>query len=409
MSALQSGIRPTPRLAIGVAALFSFSLLLSGCEQHTAESKSSAEEKAPPHDSFPNDTALFLAGLKGPADGPYHELEQTDAWKSYAAHFDQTWQKALRDQFAPVDAFQKRVLANIHTGSPYLFYPFSGPDVLYQVHFFPDATRMVYVGLEPVGNLKRPEMYKLKTLERELSAWSQALKSIFVRSFFVTSEMDQDFRGQVSDGNAQIILLLLARSGDTIDDLKFGHLEADGQFAVDDAALKKHKVVKIEFHHGDEKTERTLYYFSTDLSDSNKTNTAGFVQDPSFQHFLEKQGTADTLVKSASFLLHWKMCDGIRNFILTHSNLILEDDTGIPYHFLKAPEWKVDLFGEYSHPDPPFTKEWQTDLAKAFQEPGRAQELGFQLGYGAQRRPSSLILAVHNAAANTQAAAAAKQ
>jgi hypothetical protein len=239
MSALQSGTRPAARLAIGVAASVCFSLLLSGCEQRTTDSKAAPQEKSAPHDAFPNDTALFLAGLKGPPDGPYRELEQTEAWKSYAARFDQTWQKALRDQFAPVDAFQKRVLAGIHTGSPYLFYPFSGPDVLYQVHFFPDATRMVYVGLEPVGNLKRPERYKIPTLGRELSAWSQALNSIFRRSFFVTSEMDQDFRGQVSDGNAQIILLLLARSGDTIDELEFGHLEPDGQFSVDDAALKK--------------------------------------------------------------------------------------------------------------------------------------------------------------------------
>ena len=405
MSALQSGTRPAARLAIGVAASVCFSLLLSGCEQRTTDSKAAPQEKSAPHDAFPNDTALFLAGLKGPPDGPYRELEQTEAWKSYAARFDQTWQKALRDQFAPVDAFQKRVLAGIHTGSPYLFYPFSGPDVLYQVHFFPDATRMVYVGLEPVGNLKRPERYKIPTLGRELSAWSQALNSIFRRSFFVTSEMDQDFRGQVSDGNAQIILLLLARSGDTIDELEFGHLEPDGQFSVDDAALKKHKVVKIEFHHGAETTERTHYYFSTDLSDSDKTHTAGFVQDPSFEHFLEKQGTADTLVKSASFLLHWKMCDGIRGYILTHSNLILQDDTGIPYRFLKGGDWKVDLFGEYSHPDRPFTNEWQTDLAKAFGEPGRAKELGFQLGYGALRRPSSLMLAVH--VPNTQAAAEA--
>ncbi|MGA2149756.1 MAG: hypothetical protein ABSH49_32925 [Bryobacteraceae bacterium] len=402
MFVFQSGIRPSARLAIGVAALIPFSLLLSGCEQHAAENKVLAQEKSSPRDSFPNDTALFLAGLKGRPDGPYRDLEQTEAWKNYSARFDRTWTKALRDQFAPVDAFQKRVLAKLHTGSAYLFYPFSGPDVLYQVHFFPDATRMVYAGLEPVGNLKRPEMYKTETLDRELGAWSEALQSIFRRSFFVTSEMDQDFRGQVSDGNAQIILLLLARSGDTVDEIQFGRLEPDGEFRVDDPGLKKHKVAKIEFHCGAETTERTLYYFSTDLSDSNKAHSAGFVEDPALEHFLEKQGTADTLVKSASFLLHWKMCDAIRGYILTHSNLILEDDSGIPYRFFKAPEWKVELFGQYSHPDPPFTSQWQTDLAKAFDEPGRAQQLGFQLGYGSLRRPSSLLLAVHSA--NTQAA-----
>ena len=96
MSALQSGTRPAARLAIGVAASVCFSLLLSGCEQRTTDSKAAPQEKSAPHDAFPNDTALFLAGLKGPPDGPYRELEQTEAWKSYAARFDQTWQKALR-------------------------------------------------------------------------------------------------------------------------------------------------------------------------------------------------------------------------------------------------------------------------------------------------------------------------
>ena len=32
-----------------------------------------------------------------------------------------------------------------------LYYPFSGPDVLYPTALFPQATRMLYTGLEPVG------------------------------------------------------------------------------------------------------------------------------------------------------------------------------------------------------------------------------------------------------------------
>ena len=87
MFAFQSGIRPSAPLAIGVAALIPFSLLLSGCEQHAAENKVLAQEASPPRDSFPNDTALFLAGLKGRPDGPYHDLEQTDAWKKLRRPF----------------------------------------------------------------------------------------------------------------------------------------------------------------------------------------------------------------------------------------------------------------------------------------------------------------------------------
>ena len=69
---------------------------------------------------------------------------------------------------------------------------------------------------------------------------------------------------------------------------------------------------------------------------------------------------------------------------------------------LKPKEWQVQLYGEYSHPDKPFVNEWQTDLADAFKEPGRVKELGFVLGYGSRRRPSSMMLATRIAAPPAQ-------
>src|SRR5579872_5381501 len=78
-----------------------------------------------------NDTATFLAGMKGRADGPFHALEDTPAWKNYADQFDKTWDHAKTKQFEAVNAFQKRELAPLKTGSNYMFYPFSGPDILY--------------------------------------------------------------------------------------------------------------------------------------------------------------------------------------------------------------------------------------------------------------------------------------
>jgi hypothetical protein len=147
-----------------------------------------------------------------------------------------------------------------------------------------------------------------------------------------------------------------------------------------------HQAVEIRFRHGSEKAERRLIYFSTDLA-------AQFERNPAFANFLKRQGHPDTLVKSASFLLHWKMCAALRQYIMDNSNLILEDDTGVPYHYLQPPQWKVTLFGEYSRPDRPFTKLYQTDLAEAFHDPSRVHNLGFSLGYGSGRRSSSMILA----------------
>ena len=99
------------------------------------------------------------------------------------------------------------------------------------------------------------------------------------------------------------------------------------------------------------------------------------------------------LLKSASFLPHWRMCDSIRNYILENSNLVVQDDTGVPFRDFEASKWDVRLFGAYSHPDRPFQREYQRDLAKAFQAKANVRELGFSLGYGAGRRSSSLMLA----------------
>jgi hypothetical protein len=313
-------------------------------------------------------------------------LEATNSWKSYSAEITHTWNQAQKDQFESVDAFQKRELAGLHTGSSFVFYPFSGPDVLYMEHFFPNGKTYVLAGLEHVGTLKTPAEYTGKNLDRELNGWKQALASIFNRSFFVTSEMDSQFHGRVANGLLPMILLLLARSDDTIDDLRYGHLDDSGSFLPDDPRAAKHKAVEVTFHRPGETGSRTLYYFDTNLSTEFETH-------PGFRQFLKRHGWSDTLVKSASFLLHWQMCSALRGYILDSSNLILEDDTGVPYRYFENSTWQVKLFGDYSRPDHPFRKEYQPDLANAFQDTSKVHELGFSLGYGYGRRPSSMILA----------------
>ena len=371
--------------------LLGFILLVSACGQHDTKA---ALDQPPPKAAFSpnvfNDTAQFLAGIPGRADGPFHALESDPAWQKYSTALTEKWKTADAKQFGAIDAFQKRELAGQYSPSKFLFYPLSGPDVLYATRFFPDATTMVFAGLEPVGHIRKPGSYKPDNLEKELNGWEKGLSSIFNRSFFVTSEMDSHFRGRVADGLLQTMLLLLARSGHTIEGVRYGHLEQSGEFAPEPESLEKQEKVKqeavaISYHRGTETITRTVYYYSGDL--------AGDFDSKAFPKFVDHQGKPDTLVKSGSFLLHWKQCEELRNFILAKSNLILEDDTGVPYRFFKEPEWKVTLYGEYSAPDRPFKAQYQKDLAKAFQDPSRVKELGFSLGYGAWRRPSSLILA----------------
>ena len=386
MSLLRTSFRMPRRGVALLATMVSAALLCLG------QGGAQAPAAAPPPSATEipaqlcNDTANFLGGLKGRADGPFHQLEETPEWQKYAGEFNKSWETSQTKQFQAVDAFQKRELASLHTNSTFLFYPFSGPDILYAQHFFPDARLTVFAARENVGDVLEPNHYKPANIEKELAGWREGIKSIFDRTFFVTSEMDQQFHGKVHDGILPLMLLLLARNGNVIDYVRYGRLTDNGEFVPEAANVPRHHAVEIHYRHPSETRSRILYYFRTDLG-------APFEKEPSFSRFLTHLGRPDTLVKSASFLLHWGQFAAIRKYILDNSNLILQDDTGVPYRMLKPTEWQVQLFGEYSHPDKPFTNEWQTDLADAFKEPGRVKELGFVLGYGSRRRPSSMMLA----------------
>jgi hypothetical protein len=361
------------------------SLIVSGCSTQAPEGIAPPARDARA-DAY-NDDAQFLAGLEVRADSPYRPLEETAEWKQYAADLGDRWSIAESKHLEPIDAFQQRELAPLDSRSDFVFYPFGGPDALYVTRFFPEATLYVLCGLEPVGDILTapvnghyPASY--------LRLWTRALSSIFNRSFFITSEMDHYFRGRAATGVLPVICLLLARSGHTIDGVQFGRIDDSGAYVVDaDTAGGQHVGVQIRFHNNSDSIQRTLCYFSTELG-------VGFATNPGFSRYVHSLGVAHTLIKSGSFLLHGKDFSALRAQILEISDLILEDDTGIPYRYFTNPPWRVNLFGGYSKPDAPFEGDYQKDLDADFQDPGKVRAMGFTLGYGASLRQTSLILAV---------------
>ena len=88
--------------------------------------------------------------------------------------------------------------------------------------------------------------------------------------------------------------------------------------------------MKIVFSDGSG-PHQTLYYFSTDLSDDG-------VKRSGFLAFCAKLGTADSFVKSASYLMHSGGFGTVRSFLLDHSATVLEDDSGIPLAYFDSKE-----------------------------------------------------------------------
>jgi len=246
-------------------------------------------------------------------------------------------------------AFQQRELSGSSIANSTVFYPFSGPDALMLTIFFPRSPTYVMVGLEPAGTLPAPKQLAGKDLGEYLSSVRETIDSELSRSFFITRQMDRQFRGQVTDGLFLPILQLLVRTDHTILGFRYVRLNDAGQIV--ERAANYHapgkignKGVELDFRTESDQSVHKLFYFSVNLSDERLR------QDPAFLSFLNSLKGATTFLKATSYMLHKPEFSMIRERILSGSNAILQDDSGIPYHFFSDGHWRVQLFGDYIRP-----------------------------------------------------------
>ena len=107
-------------------------------------------------------------------------------------------------------------LSALRSQTPAVFYPFSGPDVLYADTLFPDSKYLLMAGLEPVGTI--PDLAQLQQngkLAPYLAQIKTSLFTILAASFFKTKDMKTDFNNQLVDGLMPAMVVFLARQGYT--------------------------------------------------------------------------------------------------------------------------------------------------------------------------------------------------
>ena len=221
-----------------------------------------------------DDTARFLAGMPPSAGSPLTPLTQDPAWQHHARRFDAAFAQLEARQLAKIRTWANTNLAAPH---PTMFYMFSGPDFLYADAFYSRATTYVLSGLEPVGSA--PDLTRLSYggLGYTLYNVERSLGSILSFSFFITKSMKTDLRAGPMSGTLPILYVFLARSGKSIRSVSLITLDASGGVhSAGETPGNAARGVRIVFA-GSDGVERTLYYFSTDLSNSGVRNS-GFLQ-----------------------------------------------------------------------------------------------------------------------------------
>jgi hypothetical protein len=329
-----------------------------------------------------DDTARFLAGMLPSADSPLMPLTRDPAWQHHAKFFDGAFAQLEQRQLSRIRAWAG---ANLAAPKPTMFYMFSGPDFLYADAFYSKASTYVLSALEPPGSV--PDLTRLPrgAVAAALYNVEHSLGSILSFSFFITKKMKVDLHeGQLS-GTLPILYVFLARSGKTIRNVSPVALDDKGTayFANENPGANATRGVRIVFA-GSDGVEKTLYYFSTDLSNPG-VRASGFLK------FCATLAPGNSLVKSASYLMHSANFTAVRDFILANSATIIQDDSGIPLAYYNSKKWQFFPFGRYAGPISEFPGKYQESYAELFR---RAQPMDFGIGYRWRTNESNLLLSV---------------
>ena len=334
-----------------------------------------------------NDIALYLAGMKPDSFIAIPErLQNMSYYKQFCDSMDKGFQSIETNRLSKMRAWAKTELATEQANPKTVLYPFSGPDILHCLQFFPDADQYIMIALERFGSLPiMDHMDSLKTVHT-LDYVHQSLEDIIGKSYFITKKMALNVSNQYN-GVTPLACIFLVRSGYSILDIKYKHLLDDGKTFVDQPldSMGHHvnDCVEIYFRkHGSNKIQK-LTYFKANISDDEYLGAPGLKTNVGFKAFLDNLPECYTYAKSASY----RMCQSgfsiIRSACINKSKMILQDDTGIAFGFLNNDKWKITLYGNYEKPISDFQGGYyQAGLQAAYKaDSANIKPLPFSLGY----------------------------
>ncbi len=332
----------------------------------------------------------------------------TDSFNLYSINLT-AWNKILKkidsdSNFKPSKLFnydwkrlQQFKLNRIHnfkdTALPYsnhckkILYPFSGPDFLFASSFFEsNAVQYDLIGLEPCGSFNLSEKDSIpNTLNYEyITQLYRSLNCITRFSFFRTLSMENELNSSYINGTLHGLIYLIFKQGGNPISYTYFKLNDAGQIMY-----TKSESYGLELTFKNQLQKKcTLRYISTNLENTSIEQNKGLL------NYLSKGMYDVCYLKGASYLLHTPLFSKFKNLILTHSNAVLQDDSGLPIAaFLNSTQpWKIQLFGSYHKPISLFKNKYQKDLDSLYKN-SKPLPLGFGLGYNFKDQNSALILA----------------
>ena len=357
------------------------------------------EQKYPEEQKF-NDFAQYIAGMEGPENSGLKNLESLPEWQSYKVNLESLW-KQTNEKLPAIKQWTAAELSDINKDGGTLFYPFSGADFLHADLFFPEHDHIVMMALEPRGQF--PDLQAKKeagTLSAYLGGLKTAMNAILKLSFFRTIAMADDFQSEM-DGTLHVLVHFMARTDHKLMYQEPVAILPDGKLTNDLSNISDSTYVGNRFYfkrNGEDKV-RTLTYFAVNIQDSPYHSRGGLVAKgletrTDLVNYFKDINIKSTYIKSASYLMHRPTFSIIRDLILSESEYLLQDDSGIPVKYFDAEKWDLTFYGTYSFPISLFAERHQPDLKDIYlKKEQKVKDLPFGIGYQYKKGTSNLMLA----------------
>jgi len=344
-----------------------------------------------------DESARFLAGKGVASDSKLAEHARSQSYTEYAEQIAAGWK-----QFEQPNLERMRTWWAGRAPAKYatVFYPFSGPDIANALVFFPDADTYLLFGLEAPGSIPSLQAMDDDAISSGLNELEASLSTILQVNYFFTKAMEKKLGKGSFNSITGLLLFFLATSDCEVTGARRIAIAERGALvpgtAADDSTSGRSRSrvpgVEITFRRKGGK-QQTIRYFMVNVADDYLAKSS-----PDFLTYLKSQGRFATMIKSASYLMHKEGIaepahfEQIRSLIVTRSDFVVQDDSGVPLRLFARDTWKLRFHGRYEAPTPEFGKYVQKDL-KVETQRNSTGKLPFTYGYAYQQGESNLMTA----------------
>jgi hypothetical protein len=327
---------------------------------------------------------------------PFNDIDQSSLVSFYQVQNDKI-KPIIENRLSLITNWNQEIMKrNKVSDSSFVFYPFSGADFIHAYYLYPNASEYFMSAIENIGDIV--DVSKLKKVEffEYVKDFDTVMRDIYMRSYFITKNMEDDFSKKTKiNGVLPILLWSAAMTNHDIIHVKYFIVDTNFEKKYVDISAKAKNKLSVEIKLFDKTNNRfqLLNYYSADLSNRGlrkSSKSISFLKD-------YVSNASNGFVKSASYLMHYDSTfSTIQQLVLNKNKYFVQDDTGVPFKKFDLSKWNIELYGIYEKPIKDFSVSlYQKQLDDAYKNSAYYKGgLKFSLGYHWSSKNQNQLVAI---------------